>query len=95
MGEDGAALASALPLTEDSGLAEAAPTGLAARGFVGGEALGDGDVEDVGVSVPGEDDAVLDPPVFPLDAWLLPSLLLVGAVAVPFKGFSGGWTALS
>jgi hypothetical protein len=63
---------------------------LAARGFVGEEALVDADAEDVGVSVPGDDDVVLDPPVTAPDALLLLLLLPDETVAGPFKGFSGG-----
>lgn len=79
-------LAPVFSLAEDTGLSvEAGLVELAVGGFVG-----DADVEDVGVSVPGDDDAVLDPPADLPEASLLLPWSTDETVVGPFKGFSGG-----
>lgn len=84
--DDCVSLAAAFSLAEDTGLSvEAGLVELAVGDFVG-----DADVEDIGVSVPGDDDAVLDPPAdLPEASLLLPWSTDETAVG-PFKGFSGG-----
>lgn len=79
-------LAPVFSLAGDTGLlVEAALVGSAVRGLAG-----DVDVEDIGVSVPGDDDAVLRPPVAPPEALLLLPWSTDETVAGPFKDFSAG-----